>query len=188
MSLKIKNVSFGNTNPFFNVQRNLGVPALNTPQNPQPQQNVAQIPQTMLVQQLPVQTVTVPVQTAPIMPQTIQNPQNLQAEMPVIAQTMPAAPSEAVSAKTLGYVAAGLALVSLGINGVGVLHSRRARNLNEALGKIEQQVVTKIEEKISNLSQKTDNAIEGLRNQISKEADERVGLGKFQDGIIGDIK
>ena len=189
MSLKIKNVSFGNASPLFSVQRNFGVPVLNTPQNPQPQQSIAQVPQTMPVPQAPVQTVTVPVQTAPMMPQIIQGPQNLPAEMPAAVQTMPAAASaEAVSAKTLGYVAAGLALVSLGINGVGAVRNRSAKNLNEALGKVEQQVVTKIEEKISNLSQKTDNAIDALRNQISKEADERVGLGKFQDGIIGDIK
>ena len=192
MSLKIKNVSFGNTNPFFSVPRNLGVPAINQVSNPQPAVAVQSSPVTQApVAQPPIQPViqSVPMPQVSVVPQSPQPQQVIGVNTTPAVQTLPAAPqSEALSAKTLGYVAAGLALISLGVNGVGVLRNRSAKNMNESLGKLEQQVVTKIEEKLNNLSQRTDNAIEGVRNQINKEVTDRVDLGKFQDGIIGDIK
>lgn len=160
MSLTVKSVSFGNTAQSLLQQQKL---LLN-----QPQQN-----------QLPQQTQTVATQTLP-QTQYVQT----QPMMPVY-QT---APVHNNGANTVAYVAGGLALVSLGFNVYSSMKGKSSQNMSENLSRLEQRVSATLGDKIDNLSQRTENAVDNLQNKIQKEINDRVGLGEYQDGVIGDLR
>lgn len=209
MSLTIKKVSFGNNGQSI-IQRNFSLPALNAkgfslPTVDQSQNNNVQsqngvAPMAEPVQSQPVAQAPIPqVMPQPVQAQTPQQvvptvvaPMNngMQQPMPApVYQTYPVAAmnNKPSKAETVGYVAAGLALISLGVNAVSGLKNHKAKNMSQALDKLEQQIASKVEEKLNIYGQKVETSINGLSNRIDTEVADRKGLGKYFDGIIDDI-
>lgn len=188
MSLSVNKLSFGSESQFLLAKKNFGVP-MYAPQNNNPQPVVA------TQNQVPVQVVgQVPVQNQNMQPvvQTVQ-PQVVQ-QLPVTTTITPAPVYQQASAtlptevKALGYVTAGLALLSLGVSSANMLRNRSSKNMTEAMSKMERQIADNISEKLDNLAQRTENSINNVENRIQKEVQDREGLGKWFDGIIKDVE
>ncbi len=160
MSITIKKVSFGNaTSPF--ALSNYFNPMMN-------QSNIQNVGSPQMQTNINSQTQAVtPNPPAPVY-QPVHN--NVSGD------------------KILAYVSSGLALTALGVTTVSAVRGRNAQKTAESLERFEQRISTLVSEKIANLDQRVQSSVNLLDSKITKEAEERVGLGKYQDGIIGDVK
>lgn len=164
MSITIKKVSFGNTNVPFALPHNYVM----AQQNHQVNQTLTQ------------QNIQQP------LPATVPQTQNVTTVTP--APVYHPAHSNLNSDKILTYVSSGVALAALGVTTVSAVRGRNAQKTAESFERLEQRLSNLVSEKITNLDQKVQSSVSSLENKISKEAEDRAGLGKYQDGIIGDIK
>ncbi len=136
------------------------------------------------------QNFEIPSLTEPTAPQ--QAYQNAITEIPrpssVPAQTYLWSNNNQNLAKTLGFASGGLALLSLGITGVSAVRSRNIQNTSKTLENFEQKILSMLNEKFSSSAQQLRNISDSFETKLEKEANERIGLGKWFDGIISDIK
>ena len=186
MSLTVKKIPFGNE--FQITQRNFGIPVLQSPAQPpvqQPLQQPAPLPaaeyQTLPVQNQPIQTQNLPTIPSMVPPQT-------NISYPAAPLVYPSINNDQTAAKTLGFVSAGLALLSLGITGVNVVKNKNTKNITEAIEKSEQKIMSMIDDQLTPIIQRIDNVSDSLGNKIEKETNDRIGLGKWLDGVIDDVR
>ena len=175
MSLSVKKIPFGNEVQI--TQRNFGIPALQLPV----QQQTPQYQQPLPTQ--PLQTQNIPAVQMSFVPQSAPN-----INYPMAPAAQQSSLSDPNFTKTLGFVSAGLALLSLGITGINVAKNKNTKSIAEAVEKSENRIMGMLDEKLNPVNQKIDNLSDNLGNKIEKEANERIGLGKWLDGIIGDVK